>query len=543
MTTTLIRNGVLWSEGTRLEGDAVLIEDGRISAIGPEGDLLQLLDGRPARTVDAEGGLVAPSFADAHVHVSFGGIELNSLDLSSATDARECLELIREFAQTCTAEWITGGGWEMPWFEGGTPTAELLDTVTEGRPAFILNADHHGAWVNTRALEIAGISADTADPADGRLERDARGFPSGTVHEGAQSLLAPFVPKATTAEVVDGIRRGATVLNAAGVTAWQEALVGDYDSFVDCAPGYRALIADGGLTARISGALWVPRETTIDQVGAVVSDLMRRREVNAAAGFDTSTAKIMIDGVAENRTAALHEPYLVDGCTCGTERGIAYFGRDVLFALARELMDNGFSLHFHAIGDRAVTDALDAVEQVPADKRAGLRHHIAHVQIVDPGDIERFRSLDVTVNAQALWACNEQQMTELTVPIIGETRAAWQYPFGSFERAGADLAMGSDWPVSTYDPWHAIHVAVNRRAPGSDAPALNPGEEITLTSALTAYTAGSHRLLGFSRSGMLAVGADADLCIADRDPFAAPAEQIYLTRTRLTMLAGQILQP
>jgi predicted amidohydrolase YtcJ len=285
----------------------------------------------------------------------------------------------------------------------------------------------------------------------------------------------------------------------------------------------------------------VPRDTTTAEIPSVVADLVARRDRNARLGFDTSTAKVMLDGVAENRTAALHEPYLVDGCDCGTGRGIAYFDRGVLFATATALVAEGFALHFHAIGDRAVTDALDAVEQLPAELRGRRRHHIAHVQIVDPADIPRFARLGVTVNAQALWACNEEQMTELTVPVIGERRAAWQYPFGSLRRAGADLAMGSDWPVSTYEPWAAIHVAVNRRAPGSTAPVLNPGEELTLADALRAYTAGSHELLGVAGSGSLRVGANADVCIADRDPFARPVHQIGLTRNRVTILGGQVV--
>lgn len=537
----LVRNAALWSDGAYLPGSAILIDRTAIVAIGDESELRARRPDDAFDVIDAQGALVTPTFADAHNHAALAGIEAGNLDLSGAADSAECLRLIAAHAAADDDEWIVGGGWTMTHFAGGTPSARLLDEVTGDRPAFLLNADHHGAWVNTAALRIAGVTAATADPADGRLERDADGHPSGTLHEGAAELVAAFVPAVDVEKTARGILHSVRALFAAGVTAWQEALLGDYAGTSDPSDGYRRLLAAGELPARVSGALWVPRDTTLAAVPELVADLVARRDDNAALGFDTSTAKIMLDGVAENRTAALHEPYLVDGCDCGTDRGIAYFGREVLFAVATALVSAGFALHFHAIGDRAVTDALDAVEQLPAELRGRRRHHIAHVQIVDPRDIPRFGRLGVTVNAQALWACNEKQMTELTVPVIGERRAAWQYPFASLLRSGAELAMGSDWPVSTFEPWAAIHVAVNRQAPGSEAPALNPGEELTLAQALRAYTAGSHALLGVAGSGSLRVGANADLCIADRDPFARPAREIGLTRNRVTIVGGQVV--
>ncbi|MGV2902246.1 amidohydrolase [Microbacterium sp. AGC62] len=265
-----------------------------------------------------------------------------------------------------------------------------------------------------------------------------------------------------------------------------------------------------------------------------------RRAENRLVGFETSTAKIMLDGVAENGTAALHDPYLVDGCRCGTNRGVSHFTAEVLHALVRALIDEGFALHFHAIGDRAVTDALDAVDQGPRGT-SELRHHIAHVQVVRPEDIPRFFELGVTANAQALWACNETQMLDLTAPALGPRRAAWQYPFGSMYRSGVALAMGSDWPVSSFDPWQAIHVAATRCLRDSDALPLNPEEALPLDIALQAYTQGSHHLLGVGGSGVLEQGARADIAIADRNPFSAPAEEIYKTRNIATLFGGRIV--
>ncbi|WP_062527195.1 amidohydrolase [Demequina rhizosphaerae] len=541
----LIRDGVLWSDGARLDGDAVLVVDGRIRALGDGDALAARDDAAGAEVVDAAGGLVHPGFADAHVHTAMGGLESLGLDVSGAHGAEACLARVAAYAAVHDGAWIVGGGWHMADYDGGTPTAAALDAATGDVPAFLVNADHHGAWVNTAALRAAGIDASTPDPEDGRIERDADGRPTGTLHEGAMALVSAHLPARTEDELRAGLAAGADALLRAGVTAWEEAIVGDYGGHVDSSATYGSLIEDGALAARVSGALWIPRDVTLATVPALVADLVRRRDANAARGFDTATVKIMVDGVAENRTAALAEPYLVDGCDCGggegDGRGIAYFGRDVLCAVAAAAAAEGFALHFHAIGDRAVTDALDAVAALPEGLRGRRRHHIAHVQVVDPADVPRFAALGVTVNMQALWACHDEQMTELTLPVLGERRAAWQYPFGSFLRAGAALAMGSDWPVSTYDPWQAIHVAVTRRAPGSDADPLLPDEALPLAVALRAYTAGSHRLLGLEGSGVLEVGARADLCVASRDPFAGKPTEIGETRTVVTLLGGRIV--
>ncbi|WP_062519644.1 amidohydrolase [Demequina silvatica] len=545
MGALLIRNGRLWSDGAFLPGDAVLAVDGRIAAVGAGEVLARTDDAAGALVVDARGGLVHPGFADAHVHAAMAGIEMLGLDVSGAHGAEACLALVSAYAGAHDGPWIVGGGWHMSDYEGGTPTAAALDAVTGDVPAFLVNADHHGAWVNTAALRAAGIDAATPDPEDGRIERDATGAPTGTLHEGAMALVEPYLPPITAEAARAGLAAAASSLLGFGVTAWQEAIVGEYGGHRDASDAYGDLLGSGGLAARVSGALWVPRDVTLATVPAMVADLVRRRDANAARGFDTSTAKIMVDGVAENRTAAMHEPYLVDGCDCARDgadgRGIAYFGREVLAAVVVALAAEGFALHLHAIGDRAVTDALDAIEAIPAADRTRRRHHIAHVQVVDPADVPRFAALGVTVNAQALWARNEAQMTELTVPILGERRAAWQYPFGSFLRAGAALAMGSDWPVSTPDPWQAIHTAVTRREPGSDAPPLNPGEALTLAEALRAYTAGSHGLLGLDGSGVIEVGARADLCVASRDPFDGDPEEIWTTRTAVTVLGGEVV--
>lgn len=539
MRKLLIRNGVLWSAGGLIPGGSIAIIEGRIAALGSEDHVRAVLDGE-SEVIDALGGLITPSFADAHVHPVAGGVESNRCDLSGARTADECFSRIRSYARSHNGPWILGGGWDLTLFDGGLPTRHHLDAIVSDRPILLFNADHHGAWANSRALSLAGLDAASADPVDGRIEREPNGHPSGMLHEGAADLVLQRVDTATPSELKAGLISGVTLLHEHGITAWQDALVGEFWGNPDASDIYAAGLLNGSIRGRASGALWIPRDLSPGDVDSLVDEFVLRREANGEVGFVTTTAKMMLDGIVENHTAAMSQPYLTqDG---GTNRGLSYFDPGLVALLTRKLNMAGFAIHFHAIGDRAVSDALDAVATVPMSVRSTVRNHIAHVQVVNPADLSRFAELGVTMNAQALWACNEAQMIELTLPVLGEERARWQYPFGSALRHGVPLAMGSDWPVSTCDPWQAIHVAVTRRAGGATAAeSLNPSEALTLDQALTAYTRGSHDLLELHDSGRLHVGANADIAIADRNPFALAADDIHLTSNRVTVLAGDVL--
>jgi predicted amidohydrolase YtcJ len=249
----------------------------------------------------------------------------------------------------------------------------------------------------------------------------------------------------------------------------------------------------------------------------------------------------MQDGVVESRTAGLTAPYL-DGCGCGTGvRGLSYVEPRLLRRVATAVARQGFQLHVHAIGDRAVREALDALEAAAADPASApdLRHQVAHLQVVDPRDVPRFAALGVTANLQALWACHEPAMDELNIPLLGPERTAWQYPFGALARTGAPLAMGSDWPVSTPDPLAALQVAVTRREPGSDRPPLLPEQALDVRAALSAYTRGSARVNHLDDGGRVAEGALADLVVLDRDVTDVPPEEIRGARVDLTLVDGR----
>ena len=521
---------------------AVAVEGDRVVAVGTD-EQVRPLATSATESVDLAGRLLHPGFTDAHVHAVQAGVERLGCDLSETEGEPATLAAVAAYAGGSDQPWIVGGGWSMADYPGGTPSAATLDRIGAigDRPTFLVNRDHHGAWVNSAALRLAGIDAHTPDPADGRIERDAEGRPTGTLHEGAMDLVGRLRPPTTNADLLAGLVEAQRVLHGFGITGWQEAIIGDYAATPDVMPAYLQAIDEGLLTGRVVGALWWPRD--VEDVEQAVSSLAAVRAAHPSGPFRPTSVKIMIDGVPENRTAAMKDPYLTE-CTCGgDERGIAYFDTDLLHRSVVALDAAGFDVHMHAIGDRAVASGLDAVERArQANGRSNGRHHLAHVQIVDPVDIPRFAALGVSANLQALWAANDPQMVSLTKPLLGPERSSWQYPFASFAQHGTHLAMGSDWPVSTPDPWAAIHVAVCRREPGlADQEPLVAEQALTLTQALRAYTAGSAWINRNDQGGRIRPGALADLAVCGADPFTLNATELHTARTDLTMVGGRIV--
>ena len=543
----VLSNGhVYLVDAARSWAQAVAVADGRIVAVGTDAQMSGLI-GPHTEVIDLRGRMVLPGFQDAHVHASGGGLERIRCDLSEAHSLDGYLATVRGYAERHPdAAWITGGGWSMDVFPGGLPGREDLDRVVPGRPVYLANRDHHAAWVNSRALALAGVGAATPDPADGRIERDARGEPSGTLQEGAMNLVGQAVPGPELEEQVTGLLEGQRYLHALGITGWQEAIVGDYAVVPDCFDAYLAMEHRGLLTARVVGALWWQRGAGTDQLAGLV----QRRERAGQGRFRATSVKIMQDGICENFTAAMLTPYLTADGRQSAGSGTSFFEPGELNEAVTAIDAQGFQVHFHAIGDRAVREALDAVQAARSVNGPGSgRHHISHLQVVHPDDLPRFRALSVMANCQPLWACNEPQMTELTLPFLGPQRADWQYPFGSLSRSGAQLCFGSDWPVSSPNPLWEIHTAVNRTVPpgypyggaGSDDPFL-PSERVDLATALAAFTIGSAYVNHREReTGSIEAGKLADLVVLDRNLFRQPADEIALAEVDLTIIDGAVV--
>lgn len=517
---------------------AVAVLGDRIMAVGGADDRdLGDLIGPRTEVVDLRGRALLPGFQDAHVHPSWAGVTLMGCSLIGSASLDDAIARISAYAAGLgDKEWIVGSGWRMDWFEHGTPSRELLDQLGGGRPVYLTNRDGHGAWVSSRALEIAGIDAATPDPPDGRIERAADGSPQGTLHEGAATMVGRHLPALTLDDRVRGLLLAQEHLHARGITAWQDAIIGDYLGSGDPLPVYLAAARAGTLTARVQGALWWDR----GRDGGQLTEILARREEGQAGRFRANTVKIMQDGVAESFTAGMIEPYL-DMCGCQTQnRGLSHVDAAALRDYVTALDAHGFQVHLHAIGDRAVRESLDALEAARGANGANdNRHHIAHLQVMHPDDVPRFAALGVTANIQALWAAHEAQMDNLAIPFIGPERAARQYLFGDLLRSGARLAGGSDWAVSSANPLRAAQVAVMRMLPGTDAEPLLPGQSLTLAQALAAYTAGSAYVNHLDETGAVEVGKLADLVVLDRDPFTGPPDEIASASVEFTYVGGE----
>ena len=501
MNDLVIRASRVWAHAAScvaISGDTIT-EVGDDVAIGPD-----------TRVIDADGMTLLPGFQDAHVHVPFAGLNLLRVWLNDANTPDEYLRLVAEHVAADPGDgWITGGGWSMTAFPSGSPHKSALDAVAPDRPVFLMNRDVHGAWLNSVALQMAGITADSPDPADGRIERDPQtGEPTGMLHEGAayrvnDEIIPPPDPAQWQAAIIEGQRH----MHRMGVTGWQDAWVTPATQSAYIGLGDR-------LTARVVGALWWDRHRGLEQI----DELLERREQRSER-FHPTAVKIMVDGIIETRTGALLEPYC---CTHGG-RGLTYVQPEILDAAVTSLDGHGFDVHMHAIGDRAVRMALDAVQAaLTANGRRDRRHQIAHVQLIHPDDLPRFAELDVAANCQMLWACHDAQMSELTVPVLGEHRADWQYPFGSLARSGATMVMGSDWPVSSANPLEQIEVGMTRvDVEQRDGVPLLPDQRVDLETAVNAFTKGSAHINRDKRGGRIEVGARADLTVigADIDEF------------------------
>jgi predicted amidohydrolase YtcJ len=569
-TELLFCNGTVF-DGHRFlpPGSAVRVRGGRITGLetqtgqpsghagNGQGAAVSVASraGRAGRAtiVDLGGGTLLPGFIDAHVHPVFAGDQLRRCDLSGALTQSDYIAIIARYAREHPeTEWITGGGWSMEAFPAGVPTAAPLDAVVADRPVCLRNRDGHGVWVNTKALQLAGIDETTPDPKDGRIERDERGRPAGMLQEGAAGLVSRLIPAATEDDWDAGLRAAQAYLLSLGITGWQDAIIGDRLGAGDPMAAYLRAARAGTLKVTVVGALWWSRERGPDQL----ADLVERRsqaQQECPGRFRATTVKMMLDGVAENHTAAMLEPYL-DGHGCPTDvSGLDFIDPELLPDYVTDLDREGFQVHFHALGDRAVRNALDAIEAArQASGGTGQRHHLAHLQVVHPDDIPRFTEVQAAANIQALWAAHEPQMDELTIPFLGERRSGWQYPFRSLADAGARLCAGSDWPVSSPNPLWAAHVAVNRVAPpgahrdlpdsGTDGrePFL-PAERLDLRTFLAAYTSGSARINGLEESaGAVQPGLDADFAVVDADLRQIGSDEIGQATVIQTWIRGEL---
>jgi predicted amidohydrolase YtcJ len=510
--------------------EAVAMAADKIIYAGPNQGIAPFR-GAATKTLDLGGRMVLPGFQDSHIHLVEGGTESSECNLAGLQTPDAVFAAIKDYAaRTSGKTWITGGRWELPVFPQANPTREDLDKLVPDRPACLTAADGHSAWVNSRALKVAGITAKTPDPAGGRIERDPKtGEPTGTLRESAAGLVAKYIPEPDAAAIIKGLRTGLEMARRFGITSIIEA-----NAREKTLEAYAALDRSGEMKLRVLASLYVDTDKGLPEVVR----LEKLRDTYRSAHLKSTTAKIFADGVIESHTAALLEPYL----DRPGDSGLPLLEPEAFDKLAIALDAAGFQIHVHAIGDRAIRMTLDALEA--AEKANGprdLRHHIAHLELIDPADIPRFKELGVVANFQSLWAYADPYITQLTLPILGPARSRWLYPIGSVARTGAVIAGGSDWPVSSANPLDAIQVAVTRRGPEEPpGPAWIPEELVDLPTMIAAYTTnGAFLSHEESVRGSIVLGKIADLIVLDRNLFKIPASEIHKARVLLTVFEGR----
>ena len=537
----LINGQVYRVDAGRTWADAVAIKDGLILWTGSNEDAASWA-GDETRIVDLDNRMVLPGFQDIHVHPVHSGVTHRQCSLFDITGVDALLREVAGCISRTPQEWIQGGGWSVDNFAPtGLPDKALLDALTTKRPIALTSSDGHSLWANSTALAVAGITADTPDPPGGRIDRyPGTRIPSGSLQEeSAMNLVLDIAPAPTDEALEAGLEYARDHLLSLGVTTVQDAMVkltpGDAYYGLDA---YRALDERGELNLRVVAALyWENR----GDIAAQVAAFKAVRERYTAGNLFATAVKIWQDGVLETQTAALLAPYVDrdDGF-----RGDLLNDPEQLKTVVTTLDGEGFQIHFHAIGDRAIRVSLDALEAARSTNGGrDSRHHISHIQLFDPADIPRFAALDVVANFQPLWAISDAYITELTIPRIGDERARWLYPINSLQRSGAKVAFGSDWYVSSANPLDGIEAAVTRLDPNgeTDAP-LGLDEAINLADAIAAYTINSAFVNFLDHdSGSIETGKRADLIVLDRNLFDILPEEINEARVTATLFAGQLV--
>jgi predicted amidohydrolase YtcJ len=532
----ILANADIWcGDAARRRARAIAIRGDRIVGIGTD-EQVRDLKGTATEVVSLHGKAIVPGFQDSHAHPAFGGRNLLNVDLADLQTEDEYLARIGSFAGARPdLDWIVGGGWHASGFTTTDgPRKEDLDSIVPDRPVFLMNNDVHGAWLNSRALEVAGIRHDSPDPWDGYVVRDPDGSPTGCLQEGAAyDVLRGVVTPPSLDQWKAYLRRAQQELHALGITGWQDAWV--EPGLLDA---YRSLEADGELTMRVVTALWWDRHGGMEQI----EGFLEQRDRAMAGNVHATTIKMMLDGCPESCTGSMLEPYEGEFGT-RYDRGIRFIPPEVLSEAIVALDAHGFQVHQHALGDRAVRDALDALETARSVNGPNdARHHIAHLQLPDRADIPRLRRLGVAANLQPFWSQHDPGIEELSVPRVGRERAARLYPIGEIKASGAVMAFGSDWPVSTPNPWLELEVGVTRQPPGDPAtPPLDASQRIDLAAGIAAFAAGSAWVNHDDDAGSLEAGKRADLSVLDRDPFDRARGAIGETQVEMTFASGRVV--
>ena len=515
--------------------DTLVVRAGRVVFAGRRGDV-----NIPAgeSEIDLGGRAVLPGLVDAHGHLMYLARGRLTLDVAGLPSEAACAERAASRAASARAgEWITGRGWDQNRWPGGRfPTRASLDRAVPRHPVALVRVDGHATWANTAALRIAGIDRRTPDPPGGRLERDAAGEPTGVLVDAAQELIRRVEPRPSPAQMDEAVRAAVADCLDVGLTG-----VHEMGADLDALAAYRRLAAAGAFPFRnhvaLRGADAAAWQAALDEGPTRLGD----------GRVSVGAVKLMADGALGSRGAALHAPY----CDDPANTGLLLLPLDELEARARAAVGRGFQVCVHAIGDRANTLVLDALEAVirgrpsaaggrlAAVAAADPRHRIEHAQILAERDIPRFRALGVLPSMQPTHCTSDMPWAPGR---LGADRLAGAYAWRSLLRTGTIIAGGSDFPVELPNPFHGIHAAVTRRPQTGPDPGWQPEQRMTRGEAVRAFTAwNAYAAHQEAELGTLEPGKWADLVVCSADVFTCAESEIAAIEPVLTLVAGEIV--
>jgi predicted amidohydrolase YtcJ len=515
-----------WAEAVAIRGD-------RIVAVGSDAEIAKL-QSKNTQVIDAKGRLVLPGFTDCHIHFIDGSFSLGRVNLEGAKDAADIQKRLREYeAAHPGGGWVLGRGWNYAMFPTSLPDKKYLDEVFPNRPAFLEGYDGHTYWANSKALELAHITKDTPNPANGVIVRDPQtGEATGALKEAAQALVAAVVPKSTRGEKLAALRAGIHWANENGITRVHSA-GGDFEEI----ELYDELLRHGDLTLRFYVAYFQnPPELRQQDI----TEIEDARKKYTGDWLSAGAVKFMIDGVVESHTAAMLQPYSDDA----SFQGKPFWDADKYRAAVAELDKRGLQIFTHAIGDSGVRTVLDAYENMEKiNQTSGKRPRIEHIETISTQDVPRFGKLGVIASMQPLHSYPDENTLTVWARNAGPDRASRAWVWKNIATDGGQLAFGSDWPVVTLNPFEGIQTAVTRQtSEGLPKEGFVPTQRLSVADAIRGYTLGA-AYAGFREKteGSIESGKLADLIILSQNAFEVEPRTINQTKVLTTIVGGRVV--